>query len=103
MESQVLELLKEQGGRLENIESLLTISKTILNLDEVCSFTGLSKSHLYKLTMRGGIPHYKQAKHLFFDRVEVEKWLKTNRSKTSEEIEKEANTFVTLNRKGGQK
>ena len=103
MDSIVLELLQKQGERLTNIESLLTLSKTVLNLDEVCTFTGLSKSHLYKLTCWGKIPFYKQAKHLYFDRAEIETWLKENRFKSSDELEREASTYVTLNRKGGQK
>lgn len=103
MESIVLELLQKQGERLTNIESLLTLSKTVLNLDEVCTLTGLSKSHVYKRSMQSTIPHYKQAKHLFFDRIEVEAWLKENRFKTTDELGKEAATYVTLNRKGGRK
>lgn len=100
MESVLLDLLKKQAEKLENIEGLLNISKAVLNLDEVCKLTGLSKSHIYKLTHWNKIPHYKQAKHLFFDRLEVEAWLKANRSKTAEELEKEATSYVTLN-KGG--
>jgi len=96
MDSIVLDLLQKQGERLTNIESLLTLSKTVLNLNEVCTLTGLSKSHIYKLTCWGKIPHYKQSKHLFFDRLEITNWLKTNRSKTTDELDKEASTFVTL-------
>lgn len=103
MESIVLELLQKQGERLKNIESLLTLSKTVLNLDEVCTLTGLSKSHVYKLTMQGGIPHFKQSKHLYFDRLETESWLKENPIKTTKAIDQEAATYVTLNRKGGRK
>jgi excisionase family DNA binding protein len=103
MDSIILELLKKQSEKLENIESLLNISKSVLNLDEVCSLTGLSKSHIYKLTCWGTIPHFKQSKHLYFDRVEIEAWLKSNKIKTREELDTEASTYVTLNRKGGQK
>lgn len=103
MESIVLELLKKQSEKLANIESLLTISKSVLNLGEVCNLTGLSKSHIYKLTCWQKIPFYKQAKHLYFDRGEVEAWLKENRFKSSDELNKEAATYVTLNKKGGAK
>ena len=103
MDSIVLDLLQKQGESLKNIESLLTLSKTVLNLNEVCSLTGLSKSHIYKLTCYSKIPFYKQAKHLFFDRSEIENWLKTNRFKSSDELENEASTYVTLNKKGGKK
>lgn len=103
MDSIVLELLKKQEERLSNIENLITLSKTVLNLNEVCTLTGLSKSHIYKLTCWGTIPHYKQSKHLFFDRQEIENWLKENRFKSTDELDKEASTIVTLKRKGGRK
>ncbi len=103
MESIVLELLQKQGEQLSNIESLLTLTKSVLNLDEACNLTGLSKSHIYKLTCWQKIPFYKQAKHLYFDRLELEAWLKTNRFKASDELEKDASTIVTLNKKGGLK
>jgi excisionase family DNA binding protein len=103
MESIVLELLNKQNERLTNIECLLTISKAVLNIDEVSVLTGLSKSTIYKMTCTGLIPHYKQSKHLYFDKAEVEAWLKSNKIKTKDEIEKEASSYVTLNGKGGQK
>lgn len=101
MENIVLELLKEQGARLANIESQLSLSKNVLNLDEVCNLTGLSKSHIYKLTSWGKIPHYKQAKHLFFERTEVEGWLKLNRVSSNEDLESTANDSLLLTMKGG--
>lgn len=86
--------------RLKNIENLLQLKKSVLNIDEVSQYTGLSKSTLYKLTSSNKIPHYKKAKHLFFDRKEIQMWLKSNRIKTSDELDHEASTYVTLNRGG---
>ena len=37
-------------SQLERIESLLLSQKTIFNLRELCDYTGLSKSTVYKLT-----------------------------------------------------
>ena len=100
MENIVLETLQKQDERLRNIESLLSVQKNVLNIDEVCTLTGLSKSHVYKLTCYQKIPFYKKSKHLFFDRIEIENWLKENRFKPSDELKKEAATYVTLNKKG---
>jgi len=100
MENIVLESLQKQDERLKNIENLLSIQKNVLNIDEVCTLTGLSKSHIYKLTCYQKIPFYKQSKHCFFDREEIESWLKENRYKPNDEIEKEASKYVTLNKKG---
>lgn len=95
-EFSILELVQSNEERLRNIENLLSLSKTVLNINEVANLTGLSKSTLYKLTCTNQIPHYKQSKHLFFDRVETESWLKSHRIKTADEIDREASTYVTL-------
>ncbi len=94
----MVELL-ERFNKLENL--ILSTQKSVLNIDEVCSFTGLSKSTIYKLTMSGGIPHYKQAKHLYFDRVEIIEWLKSNRGNNTAEAEEAAREIVSM--KGGAK
>ena len=96
----VLDYLQKLDERVRNFENLLSIQKNVLNLDEVCSLTGLSKSHLYKLTCWQKIPFYKQAKHLYFDRQEIETWLKSIKVKTISEIDREASTYVTT--KGGR-
>lgn len=90
--------LLERFEKLEN--HILTTQKTVLNINEVCTLTGLSKSTIYKLTMTGKIPHYKQAKHLYFDRIEIESWLKSNRGFNVNEIEAKASTALTLKKKG---
>lgn len=90
----------EINERLDVIENLLRSQKAVFNFDDVSKFTGLSKSHLYKLTSKGKIPHYKpNGKYIFFDRLEIEKWLLSNRIKTIDEIDAEASTYVTLNKR----
>ena len=86
--------------RLKNIETLLLSQKTVLNFDELAVYTGLSKSHLYKLTSTGGIPCYKpQGKHIYADKAEIDRWLLQNKKKSNAEIESEAATHVTINNK----
>lgn len=95
---ELLELLKKQEERLTKLEELLAGQKNVLNIDDVCRMTGLSKSHIYKRTMDRSIPHYKQAKHLYFDRMEIEQWMKNNCVKTSDSIEREAMSYVVRKR-----
>lgn len=85
--------------RLERIERYAIIAaKKVLNIEEVAFFTGLSKSWLYKATCRKEIPHYKpNGKLLYFDRGEIEDWMKQNRIATSEEINVEAATYMANN------
>jgi excisionase family DNA binding protein len=73
-----------------------------MTLNEAADLTGLSKSHLYKLTSTRGIPYYKRGKHLKFKREELENWLLSDRRATAEEIDAQATNYVTL-RKGGVK
>lgn len=62
---------------------------------------GISLSGLYKLTMRGEIPHYKPTgKRSYFNRAELEAWLQTNRVATATEITDRANRYCM---KGGVK
>jgi excisionase family DNA binding protein len=92
-----MEHLQSIDDRLRNIETLLLSQKTVLNFDEVAAYTGLSKSHLYKLTCSGGIPCYKpQGKHIYFNKQEIDQWLLQNRRATNAELESQAATFITL-------
>jgi excisionase family DNA binding protein len=96
------QLLQYQGQQLARIERLLTAQKETLTLGEASTYSGISKSYLYKLTSSGIIPHYKpHNKTIYFDRSELDSWLKRNRVKTVEEIERETSTSVLLRRKGG--
>ena len=52
--------------RLARIESLLLSQKKVLNLDEACDYTGMSRSYLYKLTSNGAIPHSKPGGKLIY-------------------------------------
>ena len=93
----VAEYLQRIDERQRNIETLLLSQKTVLNFDEVASYTGLSKSYLYKLTSTGGIPCYKpQGKIIYFNKQEIDQWLLQNKKATTNEIESMAATFVTL-------
>lgn len=93
-----MEYLQAIDERLRNIETLLLSQKIVLNFDEVATYTGLSKSHLYKLTSTGGIPCYKpNGKHIYFNKIEIDQWLQQNRKATSQEIESQASTYVALN------
>lgn len=100
-EETVFDFLQRQDEKLKSIEKLLSLSKSVLNIDEVSKLTGLSKSTIYKNTCYGTIPHYKQSKHLFFDRLEIESWLKANRGFNVDEIEASSKNSLNIKRKGG--
>ena len=91
---------------LEAIKNLLAevqgSPKEVLTSDEAARYMGISKSYLYKLTMRQQIPHYKpMGKMCYFNRLELESWLQSNRVATADEISQQAQTYCM--RKGGKR
>lgn len=69
-------------------------NKEVLTSDEAARYMGVSKSYLYKLTMRRQIPHFKPlGKMCYFNRKELEAWLQRNRVATMDEIEMEAQAY----------
>ena len=84
--------------RVEELEQMLFLTKNVLSFDEASKLLNLSKSYLYKLTSGNLIPHYKpQGKMLFFERADLEAWLRQNPIKTQAQIEQEAQKYI-LNR-----
>lgn len=103
---------KEILSRLEAIEQYsLLAAKAVLTIADAALLTGLSKSHLYKLTCTHQIPHYKpNGKLLYFDRKDLENWMKQGKINTTLESEQQAAAYLvahptptTTRRKGGAK
>jgi len=77
--------------RLDILTSAVLSNKQTLNIDEAAAFTGLAVSYLYKLTSTQEIPHYKpRGKMLYFDRSELETWLRQGKISSHSEIERKA-------------
>ena len=93
------EYIQAQLNRIEC--NTLLASKEALTIDDVSYMTGISKSHLYKLTCSKQIPHYKPfGKMVYFDKAEIEKWLLKNRVNTEDEATQGAITYTL--QKGGK-
>lgn len=81
--------------RVAELEKQVFHTKNVLSFEEASRFLNLSKSYLYKLTSGNLIPHYKpQGKMLYFERAELEAWLRRNPVKTQAQIEAEAQQYV---------
>lgn len=81
--------------RVEELERKMFLNKNILSFDEASEFLNLSKSYLYKLTSANLISHYKpQGKMLYFEKTELEAWLRQNPVKTQNQIELDAQKYV---------
>lgn len=81
--------------RVTELENLVLHSKNVLSFKEASRFLNLSKSYLYKLTSGNLIPHYKpQGKMLYFEKTELEAWLRQNPIRTQAQTEVEAQKYV---------
>lgn len=95
--------MTESNKEIADIITANTIfcTKEVLTSDEAAKYMGVSKSYLYKLTMRQQIPHYKpMGKMVYFNRLELEQWLQTNRVSTATEISQQAQAYCM--KKGGR-
>lgn len=77
--------------RIKALENIFLCQKEIFNLDEAAMYIGVSKSNLYKMTASRKIPHYKPAgRYIYFERSELDKWIREGAVKTEEELSDEA-------------
>ena len=85
--------------RVEELEQMVFMNKNVLSFEEASRFLNLSKSYLYKLTSGNLIQHYKpQGKMLYFEKTELEAWLRQNPIKTSAQIAQEAQRYIMGNK-----
>jgi len=107
MEKKYFEDIDKKLSNVEYYSRLAAITtKNVLNLEETSFYTGIPKSTLYQLTCKHEIPHYKpRGKQIYFDRTEIESWMKQNRIATAQEIDQQATSYVVTGRmqKGGAK
>ena len=88
-------------SRLDKIEKLILIgSKEVLTLEECALFTNLSESYLYNLTSQKKIRYYKpRGGKIYFKKSEVQDWLLKGQKLTGEEIEAQAEVYISTNRR----
>jgi len=97
-----LETLQRLEQQITELQANLLSQKAVLTFSEAARYTGFSRSYLYKLTHLQKIPCSKPAgKMLFFDRVELDKWLLNNQNE-HEQVDQAASTYVTLSKRGGR-
>lgn len=89
----------KENTHADNITAKEICTKEVLTSEEASRYMGISKSHLYKLTMNKRIPHYKNGKRIYFNRVEMEHWLQSNRVATDSELSQQAQAYCV--KKGG--
>ncbi len=81
--------------RLDKIERLVLMgSKDMLTIEDVSLMTGFTVSNLYRMTSNKTIPFYKPlGGKIFFDKTEIENWLRSNKVETKAVTESKASTY----------
>lgn len=88
-------LLSDIAISLRTIEEQARVnSKPVLNAEETADYLGVTIQHIYRLTSKKEIPHYKRGKSIFFNREELNAWLQEERIDTLAEIEDRALQYI---------
>jgi len=70
-----------------------------LTVQGVADLMSLAVPTIYSKVSRNEIPYYKKGKRLYFSRAEIMDYLKEGRSKSNEEIQADADVFLSNNKK----
>ncbi len=80
--------LSDVNEKIDTLIKAISSNKQTLSIEEAALYAALSVSYLYKLTSTQQIPHFKpRGKMVYFDRSELDSWLRQNRVKTTAEID----------------
>lgn len=90
MSNEKLHVIEE---KLDQLSKMLLFQKAILNFDEAVTYTGYSKSYLYRIINK--IKHSKPSgKMIFFARKDLDNFLLSNKIKTQDELDAQANNYM---------
>lgn len=83
---------------LKEVSPVLQAVPDILDVKQAANYLRLKVTTLYEKTSRKLIPHFKKGNKLYFNKTELEAWVKAGKVKSADEMESEAATYV-LNKK----
>lgn len=97
--------MKEQQFSVSQITQIARVmaisSKPLISFDEATLYMDCSKSFLYKLTAQKVLPYFKPSgKCIYFQREDIENWIKSNRVATEQELTDKAQHLAS--KKGGR-
>ena len=78
---------EQNEERIGALEKIFLCQKEIFNFDEAADYLSMSKSTLYKLTAKKEIPHFKPNRFVFFEKAELDQWIRDHRVMTIDEID----------------
>ena len=93
----------------QKVDELYSIVKNVepreqadqyLTVEEAAEFLSLSIPTIYSKVSKRELPYMKRGKRLYFSREDLESYLEDGRVKTIKEVEREADRFLSTQRKG---
>ncbi len=86
---------------LLDIRDQLYLNKTVLNVEDLSRYTGLSKSKIYKLTRLDIIPtgSNKNIRQKFFNKEDIDRWLMGDPDLSDKYLEEQFNKQLYKNKK----
>jgi excisionase family DNA binding protein len=63
--------------------------KTFWTIEELCAYTGYTRSYIYKLTHNNTLPYYKMLGKLMFSREDIFRIIQEGLVKSNDQLEKE--------------
>jgi len=103
---QAVTLLTKEVSELKRLllnrheEKTTEPAEKLLSVQETAEFLNLAVPTIYSKVGRNELPFMKRGKRLYFSSVELMEYLKEGRSKSNSEIEDEADSFLSNNKKG---
>lgn len=84
---------------IAELKTALLSAKTVFTPKEAAHYMGISQSTLYKLTSAGILPFSKpNGKLIYFSKTGLDEWLLSKTSKSNEQKESEAATYLARHR-----
>jgi len=103
---QLPEVVRQIFEKVEKIEVLILElqpqggeQSKMLNVHEAAAFLNMTVAALYTLVSRKDIPVNKPGKRLYFDKDELNAWIRNGKKKTMATIEQEATTYGSVHRR----
>lgn len=85
--------------KFAKLEALLALqSKKLLNLEELSTYIGFAKGSIYNLVSRNEIPYYKRGSKIYFDREEIDTWIRSFKVLSADELTVKARDYDLKNR-----
>ncbi|MCK6639432.1 MAG: helix-turn-helix domain-containing protein [Bacteroidia bacterium] len=82
------------SDKLDEVLELLKAPKQLMNIEQLSQYISMSKSAIYKLTSTHQIPFYRPSgKIIFFEKAEVDKWMRRNRVRSMDEIREQVENW----------